>query len=419
MVISPVIQQPTAQDCQDHTGESKLIILPGSPHVLGGTLISLLMLVQGFRECGQLHRLLVLVQAGSLMEETIVQAGLGHCLVPITGTTKVEYLRRSLHWVTQQPRHYPLLLENCVQRDALLPMLEKSVALRFQQRPVYLLFRDLATSHNLLGTFARSLTFRSLGIQAIGNSHFTAQQISQRYTRPVIGVLYPAVDLDRFKPEEMQSQAPQSQASRSQMPSALQPIVRSGRRLMLTVSRISKPGIVNDKNLRIIPAVLAELQRRGEDYAAVIVGQDRSLNHERSQFLRHIAEDAGVADRFHILPPDLHITAYYHHADVLVSLAPREPFGRTIVEAVASGLPVVGSNTGGIREILSNFAPDWMVDPHDPIAAAEAILRVVTSPTTPHRLAEGQTWVRDHCAIHSTVQALMTIVGLAGGAPHD
>jgi len=392
------------------TAQSKLIILPGSPHALGGTLISLVATIKGFERCNKVDQLNVLTYTGSLMEKALVQAGFEHCLVPISATSKPQYLRRALHWVTQQPHDWPLLLENCVQRNALLPLLLYSLSLRRQRRRVYLLFRDLATSYNQLGYIARKLTFMSLGVQAICNSHFTAQQISQRYTRQVKGILYPSVDLDQFNPQTSEDSTP---------PPALQPIVQTEKRLMLTVSRINKPGIVNDKNLRIIPAILAALKHRGYDYYGVIVGPDKSPNQERSRVLEEIAQDLGVADRFKILPPDFKIEAYYQHADVLVTLAPREPFGRTVVEAIACGLPVIGSNTGGISEILSQIAPEWTVPPDDPVAAAKAIIHLENDPDLSEKLARGQRWVQDHCSMVNSAKTLMDIVGLTRMEDHE
>lgn len=384
--------------------ERKLIILPGSRHVLGGTLISLMMLVKGFDLCCKVDRLCVLVYAGSLMEEQLVQAGLKHYLVSISATNKSEFLRQALQWVKQQPTDWPLLLENCVQRNILWPMLRYGFPLRLQQRPVYLLFRDLAISYNFLGYVARKLTFISLGVRAICNSHFTAQHIRQRYVRQIQGIVYPSVDLTQFN----------AQPRPGSPPPELQSILQTDKRVMLTVSRINEPGIVNDKNLRIIPAILSVLKQRGDDYYGVVVGQDQSPNQEYSRALERQAQELGVGDRFKILPPSFQVENYYKHADVLVTLAPREPFGRTVVEAIACGLPVIGSNQGGIGEILSQIAPEWMVDPHDPVRAADAIMQLTHSPDVAQRLTQGQAWIHDHCSLRQSAMALMEIVGLSG-----
>jgi glycosyltransferase involved in cell wall biosynthesis len=113
------------------------------------------------------------------------------------------------------------------------------------------------------------------------------------------------------------------------------------------------------------------------------------------------------------LPPSFAIEQYYKYADVMVTLAPREPFGRVVVEAIACGVPVVGSQTGGIGEILHHFAPEWTVDPNDPVAVAEAIVRITADPNTPNILAQGKSWVKTQCSVESYARRIMEITGIA------
>lgn len=54
-----------------------------------------------------------------------------------------------------------------------------------------------------------------------------------------------------------------------------------------------------------------------------------------------------------------------------------EPFGRTIVEGMACGVPTLASDIGGIPEILRSSFSDWLVRPGDPEAWAEAILNKI------------------------------------------
>ncbi|MCJ8282188.1 MAG: glycosyltransferase family 4 protein, partial [Rivularia sp. ALOHA_DT_140] len=148
-------------------------------------------------------------------------------------------------------------------------------------------------------------------------------------------------------------------------------------------------------------------------YHSVVIGEDLSPGKIYTQELLELAKNAGVADRFTMLPPTFAIEDYYRHACVVLTLAPREPFGRTVVEALACGVPVIGSNTGGIGEILSNFAPEWMVDPEDPKAAAEAIVRVTTNANTVKTLEKAKNWVHSECSVTSYAKKMMEITGIA------
>ncbi|MEL6333661.1 MAG: glycosyltransferase [Cyanobacteria bacterium J06626_26] len=201
-------------------------------------------------------------------------------------------------------------------------------------------------------------------------------------------------------------------ADNSLPPHNIRYLVTSGAKFILTPSRINQPNIVNDKNLRAIPPVLAALKDRGYDYYSVIIGEDSSAGKTRTQALRRQAQAWGVADRLLILPNTFEIEAYYRYADIVVTLAPREPFGRTVVEAIACGVPVVGSNTGGINEILQNFAPDWVVDPHNAPQVAEKIIQVIAGQDTQNILRQGQQWVRHTCSPETYASRMMQLVNL-------
>ncbi|MGF1674615.1 MAG: glycosyltransferase family 4 protein, partial [Rivularia sp. (in: cyanobacteria)] len=216
------------------------------------------------------------------------------------------------------------------------------------------------------------------------------------------GILYQPVDLEKF-----------NQNVNSAAPDNLKPIIDSGARIMLTPSRINKPGIINDKNLRSLIPVLAYLKEMGENYHGVVMGEDQSPEKIYSRDLVESAVNAGVGDRFTILPPALNIQDYYKYADIVVTLAPREPFGRTVVEAIACGVPVVGSNTGGINEILQNFAPEWTVNPDDSLQVAQTIINVAKSSSTKDFLSKGNNWVCDNCSLESYAGGMMQFTGLS------
>jgi len=379
----------------------KLIVVPGRCSSLGGMTVSLGLMIKGFELCGASEQLFVLVQSGSLMEDYLRQAGHGYCLQLIQAQDQRQFVKHALQWVNKQPRDWPLLLENCVTRDVLPIVTMAAPALRLSGRPVYYIFRDLALSYNFLGNLGRILAFACLSPHVLCNSQFTAAHIQGRLGN-VQEILYPRVDLEKFNDRPPAGPPPKQ----------LQPILSSGARVMLTPARISKPKTVNDKNLRALIPVLAHLKSMGYNYHGVIIGQDNSPGQTRTRALLEQAAHLGVADRFTVLPPTFAIEEYYKYADVAITLAPREPFGRTVVEAIACGVPVVGSKTGGIGEILQQFAPQWTVNPNDPVAAAEAIVHIAADPNTRNLLAQGKRWIETHCSIIDYARKIMQITGL-------
>ena len=67
--------------------------------------------------------------------------------------------------------------------------------------------------------------------------------------------------------------------------------------------------------------------------------------------------------------------AFFEEVDVLVAPSRwAEPLGRTVLEAYRVGVPVIGSDTGGVAELVDD--PDWLVPPGDEEALAARMLQV-------------------------------------------
>ena len=65
---------------------------------------------------------------------------------------------------------------------------------------------------------------------------------------------------------------------------------------------------------------------------------------------------------------------------VFVNPALTEPFGLTLIEAAASGMPIVATEDGGPRDIIGNCQNGFLVDPLDAGAIAEALLKLLKDP---------------------------------------
>lgn len=389
------------QSKNEYNKYKKLVLIPGGFDYLGGALISLLLLTQGFKECNSLEKLCILVWADSLTDKYLKDAGYADCMQIIAAENEFEFIKLAFRWLSKQPKEYPLLLDNWADRRWMPLLMMYTPIIKLSDRPVYHFCHDLLRSYNVLGALLRKVVFSSLEPKAICNSEFTAEHIYHLMPN-IQGVLYQPVDLKRFN----------SYSHNGPPPTNLQSILNSGARIILTPSRLNKPRIVNDKNLRALIPVLAQLKAMGHFFHGVIIGPDESKDGSYSRDLLERAAELDVLDRFTILPATLNIEHYYKYADIVVTLAPREPFGRTVVEAIACGVPVIGSSTGGINEILQNFAPEWTVDPRNPIAAAETIARVLSDANTPNLLKKGQTWVEANCNVAHYAQKMMYLIGL-------
>jgi glycosyltransferase involved in cell wall biosynthesis len=86
------------------------------------------------------------------------------------------------------------------------------------------------------------------------------------------------------------------------------------------------------------------------------------------------------------MPPD-DMAAIYDGAAMFVSASRFEPFGISILEAGAAGLPVIATDTDGARDILEDGTDSIVVPREDPAALAGAIASLAADPERRARLA--------------------------------
>lgn len=99
--------------------------------------------------------------------------------------------------------------------------------------------------------------------------------------------------------------------------------------------------------------------------------------------LQALAQSAELQGRF-ALPPehDGHdVAALYDRAargGVFVNAALHEPFGLTLIEAAAAGVPVVATRHGGPSEIVGSLDHGLLIEPTDEHAIAQACLTILS-----------------------------------------
>eukprot|EP00884_Botryococcus_braunii_P004374 jgi/Botrbrau1/13938/Bobra.0193s0005.1 len=76
---------------------------------------------------------------------------------------------------------------------------------------------------------------------------------------------------------------------------------------------------------------------------------------------------------------DIYRLAFFTHG-IFVNAALQEPFGLTVIEAAAHGVPTVATKNGGPVDIMSMLHHGLLVDPTDPQDIAEKMLKILTNP---------------------------------------
>jgi alpha-1,6-mannosyltransferase len=104
--------------------------------------------------------------------------------------------------------------------------------------------------------------------------------------------------------------------------------------------------LVPEKNLSLLFEVFAHLVRQGSrDYHLLIAGD--GIERERWEAFSALHAPGRVSFLGHIKEPD-QLANLLANADAFVHPNPREPFGIAPLEAMASGLPLVAPNCGGV-----------------------------------------------------------------------
>ncbi|MHC4202640.1 MAG: glycosyltransferase family 4 protein [Planctomycetota bacterium] len=131
-------------------------------------------------------------------------------------------------------------------------------------------------------------------------------------------------------------------------------------------------------------AVKAILERHPEALFVFAGAGDPEYTNEVMAVIRQ----DGVLDscRFPGVVPNDRMPGVMSLADVSVLPSLVEATSITGLESMAAGLPVVGTNVGGIPEIVSDDAQGLLVPPADPEALAEAVSRVLSDKGLASRL---------------------------------
>jgi glycogen(starch) synthase len=174
-------------------------------------------------------------------------------------------------------------------------------------------------------------------------------------------VIHNGVDLQRFRPP---------------VP-ARQP--RVDRVRCLAVARL-----VERKGVTDLLRALASLERGRFELEIVGSGPDEGA-------LRRLATQLGLGEevRFTGALDRNAVAERYRAADLFTLASWEESFGNVFAEALASGLPIVGSRVGGIPEFVEHGRHGLLVPPRDPAALAAAMQELADAPARRAAMSAG------------------------------
>ena len=122
--------------------------------------------------------------------------------------------------------------------------------------------------------------------------------------------------------------------------------------------------------------------------------------------LRDLASRLGVPARFPGPAPPGELAAVYGEADVLALVSTYEPFGVTLREGAAAGLPLIASRrAGAVGDVAVDGENAIVIDPDDRAQIVSALQRLVREPDLRERLGAGSVAVTARHPLEADVEA--------------
>ncbi|GAB4396805.1 MAG: hypothetical protein OHK0053_11760 [Microscillaceae bacterium] len=126
---------------------------------------------------------------------------------------------------------------------------------------------------------------------------------------------------------------------------------------------------------------LALLRQEGLPIEILLLGEETKGEEGRYlPYLQKQVQQEGLEPFVHFRPFTRQIAQAYASLDVFCMTSKAETFGMVTVEAMASGLPVIGTASGGTPELIQSEETGILIPPQDAMALAQAIAYLYQNP---------------------------------------
>ena len=296
-------------------------------------------------------------------------------------------------WLLRVPRLLRRIGVNVVNAHAPVPFLADVVTLACRRTPVVLTYHSGSmvkgvggAVDGLLRGYERWVLPRVL-VRA--DRVLAVSPVAAALTGAGVAVVPPGVDTATF------TYAPQRRGAR-----------------LLYVGRIEKSS--RWKGIRVLLQAFAQVLTEVPDAELHLVGAGDDMA-DLAALADRLGCNGSVVWRGALTGAEL--VAAYHGCSVVVlpSLTESESFGITLVEAMACGRPVVGSDVGGIRFVVRDGVDGLLAPPGDPGALARTLVRLLADPDLRERLGRaGRAEAERRWDWRHSTGRLLDILGGAG-----
>lgn len=200
----------------------------------------------------------------------------------------------------------------------------------------------------------------------VANSKATASRFPLSF-RSKIDVVYNGFDLEWLRESSV----------------AKPVLIEDGWRTILVVARASRW-----KRHDLILTAFEKIAETEQNAHLICVGNKDYSDLSWWDELQDKTRASSFSSRIHWIGAVDDVRPWYRVASLLVLPSINEPFGRVVVEAMASGVPVIATRSGGIPEIITDMQNGLLVPENDAAALAAAVLKILHDPSLQGRLVE-------------------------------
>jgi glycosyltransferase involved in cell wall biosynthesis len=240
------------------------------------------------------------------------------------------------------------------------------LAVRRSGPPVVVHIHDALPRNPVSSTTRLLLVHRADALIAV--SRYAGLPFTAKASDDRVHVLYNPIDLERFSPTLLSREAARQRLG-------LPPVVP----VLAVVAQIT-PWKGQDVAIR----ALAQVRSTYADARLLLVGEpkfvSRSTRYDNLRFrdeLRDLIAGRGLQDAVEFLGERDDVPTIMRAIDVLLVPSWEEPLSRSMLEAMASGTPVVATSVGGPPEVIEDGVSGLLVPPLQPHPWAAAIVRLL------------------------------------------
>jgi glycosyltransferase involved in cell wall biosynthesis len=208
-------------------------------------------------------------------------------------------------------------------------------------------------------------------------SRFTADDFLGGRPSNGVDVIYGPIDLERFDPARVDSAGVRRELG---IPAEATVLCVTGQ-------------ITPWKGQSTAIEAMSLLDEQAGDVRLLIVGSvkfagasTRYANTEYQRLLERMVTERGLVGKVFFMGERRDIPELMGAADVLLAPSWEEPFGRSVVEAMAMQTAVIATNAGGPAEVIEDRVSGRLLDPHDSQAWSHVVEELVRDPQLRARL---------------------------------